>query len=60
MIIKAQSLDLRHASGTHRVGLGWLSDTINLDCSISMNKMCAQQNNGTDHLTKGAFAIIQW
>ena len=52
MIIKGRSPTMRHVSRTHRVGLDWLFDRINLDSKIQV-KYIDTKNQLADILTKG-------
>ena len=53
MIIKGRSPTMRHVSRTHRVGLDWLFDRINLDPKIQI-KYIDTKNQLADILTKGS------
>ena len=54
MIMKGRSPILRHVSRTHRVALGRLFDTINVDPKIQI-KYVDTKNQPADMLTKGKF-----
>ena len=59
MIIKGRSPTMRHVSRTHRVGLDWLLDRINLDSKIQI-KYIDTKNQLADILTKGIFTRDEW
>ena len=59
MIIKGRSPTMRHVSRTHRVGLDWLFDRINLDTKIQI-KYIDTKNQFADVLTKGIFTRDDW
>ena len=59
MIIKGRSLTMRHVSRTHRVGLDWLFDRLNLDSKIQI-KQIDTKNQLADILTKGNFTRDEW
>ena len=59
MIIKGRSPTMRHVSRTHRVGLDWLIDRIDLDPKIQI-KYTDTKNQLADILTKGNFTRDEW
>ena len=59
VIIKGRSPTMRHVSRTHRVGLDWLFDRINLDPKIKI-KYIDTKHQLVDILNKGNFTRDEW
>ena len=59
MIIKGKSPTMGHVSKTHRVGLDWFFDRINLDSKIQI-KYIDTKNQLAYMLTKGNFTRDEW
>ena len=59
IIMKGRSPTVRHVSRTHRVALGRLFDTINVDPKIQI-KYADTKNQLADMLTKGSFTRDEW
>ena len=59
MMIKGRRPTMRHVSRTHRVGLDWLFDRINLDPKVQF-KYVECKNQLSDILTKGSFTRDDW
>ena len=57
MIIMGRSPTMRHVSRTHRVGLDWLFDRINLDPTWTPK---SKSNTLADILTEGNFTRDEW
>ena len=59
MIIKGRSPTMRHVSRTHRVGLDWSFDRVDLDPKIRI-KYVNTKNKLADISTKGSFNCGKW
>ena len=59
MIIKGRSPTMGHVSRTHRVGLDWLFDRINLESKIQIKDVDTKIQLA-DSLTQGSFSRDEW